>query len=224
MGMPTERFYRLPAEKRESIRAAAVREFKRVRLESTSINRIIQDAEISRGSFYTYFEDKYELLKWIIGDRIREHQQSYVTRMEENGGNIWDTLEWIFEYSIECTTRDGFVSLIGNLVDSRAFSDFMKKECMEGGNPASEQNQYYAERLYQLLDKEKYPMSRQMFYDLLEIHGLVFFSAMKHLLADKESKEQVTEYYLRHIRMLRYGVCPAAEEHKNQERQEENQI
>ena len=43
--MPTERFYRLPKEKSEAIRLAAIREFKRVSPDEASINRIIQDAE-----------------------------------------------------------------------------------------------------------------------------------------------------------------------------------
>ena len=55
--MPSERFFRLPKAKADTIRNAAIQEFKRVTPEEASINKIIQSAEISRGSFYTYFED-----------------------------------------------------------------------------------------------------------------------------------------------------------------------
>ena len=48
--MPTERFLRLPKEKIEAIRIAAAKEFIRVPLEEASINRIVHDANISRGS------------------------------------------------------------------------------------------------------------------------------------------------------------------------------
>ena len=47
--MPTERFKRLPEEKIEAIRRAGIQEFTRTSLESASINRIIQEADISRG-------------------------------------------------------------------------------------------------------------------------------------------------------------------------------
>ena len=70
--MPTERFKRLPEEKIEAIRRAGIQEFTRTSPESASINRIIQEADISRGSFYTYFESKYDLLRWLISDRVRE--------------------------------------------------------------------------------------------------------------------------------------------------------
>ena len=53
--MPTERFYRLAAEKQSAIWRAAFDEFASEPFEKASINRIIQTADISRGSFYTYF-------------------------------------------------------------------------------------------------------------------------------------------------------------------------
>ena len=71
--MPTDRFFRLCDTKQKVIREAALKEFKRVPPEEVSINRIIQDAEISRGSFYTYFESKYDLLGWLIQDKVTEH-------------------------------------------------------------------------------------------------------------------------------------------------------
>lgn len=48
--MPTERFYRLPEGKRQAIREAALKEFARVPFEKASINQIIRNADISRGS------------------------------------------------------------------------------------------------------------------------------------------------------------------------------
>ena len=72
--MPTERFMRLPKEKIEAIRAAAAKEFMRVAPEEVSINRIVHDADISRGSFYTYFEDKQDLLKWLICNQAEQRR------------------------------------------------------------------------------------------------------------------------------------------------------
>ena len=53
--MPTERFNRLPDKKKEAIRIAAAKEFARVLPEEVSINRIIRDAEISRGELLYVF-------------------------------------------------------------------------------------------------------------------------------------------------------------------------
>ena len=66
--MPTERFNKLPEEKKKAIRDAAMEECIRVPFEKVSINKIIQNAGISRGSFYTYFEDKRDLVRYIFSD------------------------------------------------------------------------------------------------------------------------------------------------------------
>ena len=63
--MPSERFFHLPEEKKRRIKKAALKEFARVPLEEISINRIIRDAEIPRGSFYQYFEDKQDLQTFL---------------------------------------------------------------------------------------------------------------------------------------------------------------
>ncbi len=65
--MPSERFLKLSEEKQKRIVEAAVNEFARVPFENVSINQIIREADISRGSFYTYFEDKRDLLGYVSG-------------------------------------------------------------------------------------------------------------------------------------------------------------
>ena len=98
--MPTERFMRLPKEKIEAIRAAAAKEFMRVAPEEVSINRIVHDADISRGSFYTYFEDKQDLLKWLICNQAEQHFNIVHQRLlDENGGDLWEVLEQICSIS-----------------------------------------------------------------------------------------------------------------------------
>jgi len=54
----TERFEKLSKDKRQRILDAAREEFSRVSYEEASINQIIKNAGISRGSFYTYLRIK----------------------------------------------------------------------------------------------------------------------------------------------------------------------
>ena len=58
-------FYNLPYEKRKRISDAIIKEFMERPNEKVSINRIIKTAEISRGSFYQYFDDKVDLIEII---------------------------------------------------------------------------------------------------------------------------------------------------------------
>ena len=55
--MPTHVFFNLKKAKQERITNAALTEFSHYRLEDASIKRIVEAAEIARGSFYQYFED-----------------------------------------------------------------------------------------------------------------------------------------------------------------------
>ena len=66
--MPKQTFYNLPPSKRESIFNAAILEFSQVLFSEASINRIIKTADIPRGSFYQYFDDKEDLFSFVISN------------------------------------------------------------------------------------------------------------------------------------------------------------
>ena len=70
--MPTSTFFRLPAEKRERLMDAAWEEFTSSSYGEVSINRIIHQARIPRGSFYQYFEDKEDLF-WYLLDGMQDY-------------------------------------------------------------------------------------------------------------------------------------------------------
>ena len=66
--MPTATFFRLPEEKRKRLIDACWGELTRVRFTDVSINQIITAARIPRGSFYQYFEDKEDLVWYLLED------------------------------------------------------------------------------------------------------------------------------------------------------------
>lgn len=66
--MPTATFFRLPEEKRNRLMEACWAELTRVRFTDVSINQIIAAAHIPRGSFYQYFEDKEDLIRYLLED------------------------------------------------------------------------------------------------------------------------------------------------------------
>jgi len=64
--MPTETYFRLPEQKREKIRQAIHKEFARVPYEDVSINRVVHDASIPRGSFYQYFDGREDMFRYLL--------------------------------------------------------------------------------------------------------------------------------------------------------------
>ena len=64
--MPSQTFLNLDISKQQKLLEVAKREFCTVPYTEVSINKITQSAEISRGSFYTYFIDKNDLFSYIL--------------------------------------------------------------------------------------------------------------------------------------------------------------
>ena len=201
--MPTERFLRLPKEKIEAIRIAAAKEFIRVPLEEASINRIVHDANISRGSFYTYFEDKQDLLKWLIYAQAEQHFNNYIERLRENGGDLWDMLENVFDRGLDLMERAGLINIFQNLIKSAKFMDIFR------GDPE------YDPQVCR--DQDKEPISREALNELIEMHMVVFLMSLKRFFRDGEKKEEASEYYKRHIRMLHYGICAYRSDSREEE-------
>lgn len=64
--MPTDTFYRLPQQKRDRLLAAIHGELSRVPVTELSVNRIVHEAGISRGSFYQYLRDRDDLVQYLL--------------------------------------------------------------------------------------------------------------------------------------------------------------
>ena len=64
--MPSKTFMNLPSGKQKALLDAAIKEFYQVPYTEVSINQIILNAHISRGSFYTYFTDKNDLFGYLL--------------------------------------------------------------------------------------------------------------------------------------------------------------
>ena len=95
--MCTETFLRLSEEKRRRVLDAAWEEFTRVSFAEASINRIVQRAEISRGSFYQYFRDKEELMEYLMEQGWQHLTQGYQAVLKSVGGDIFALQECCFD-------------------------------------------------------------------------------------------------------------------------------
>ena len=76
--MPKKEFFNLEVSKQQIILDAARKEFTSTLYEDASINKIVKDANISRGSFYCYFENKKDIYLYIMGGEIRRMVDTFV--------------------------------------------------------------------------------------------------------------------------------------------------
>lgn len=84
--MPTSTFFNLPPPKREKLLCAAIAEFARKPYGEVSINRIIQAAEIPRGSFYQYFADKTDLFRYVLRGYDAALETAVMKSLDQCGG------------------------------------------------------------------------------------------------------------------------------------------
>lgn len=75
--MPKQTFLNLPEEKRRAVVNAAIGEFADYGFEASSINRIVANSGISKGSFYQYFEDKMDVFRYLMDMLAREKMEFF---------------------------------------------------------------------------------------------------------------------------------------------------
>ena len=68
--MPLARYKNLAAERKEAILRAAAHEFAEKGYERASLNRMIKEAGLSKGTFYYYFEDKADLFVTVLRGKL----------------------------------------------------------------------------------------------------------------------------------------------------------
>lgn len=109
--MPSNTFLNLNKEKRDKIIEVSLQEFSSIPYPKVSINKIIMNAGIPRGSFYMYFESKEDLFEYLM----EEHHNRFIRTMNEcfdkNFGDLRNTFISMYDRSINYIKKsksDGF--------------------------------------------------------------------------------------------------------------------
>lgn len=115
--MPKSTFYNLNEEKREKIKKALKNEFTKHTFEKASISNMIEEANIPRGSFYQYFEDKEDALKYIIEDFLNDEKEKIKEFLIQNEGNIFLTTLDLYSYFVDKNYHEDEVQLFQNIIN-----------------------------------------------------------------------------------------------------------
>ncbi|APM39840.1 TetR/AcrR family transcriptional regulator [Clostridium kluyveri] len=93
--MPTSTFHNLNDDKKQRIFDAAVKEFSIRRFTDASINQIIKNAGIPKGSFYQYFNDKEDIYLYMM-EKIENEKHEIMSHIK-----VLNTDADIFEIGME---------------------------------------------------------------------------------------------------------------------------
>ena len=114
--MPKQTFFNLKEDKKEKIEKALIKEFSRNSFEKASISNIILEANIPRGSFYLYFEDKEDAIYYIIDKYLEKEKNKIYQYLLRNKGDIFETAVNIYEDMAKITERDENERLLKNIL------------------------------------------------------------------------------------------------------------
>jgi AcrR family transcriptional regulator len=88
--MPKQTFYNLEKDKKDRLLEACFEEFSQYTFTESSINRIIKSAEISRGSFYQYFENKEDCYMEVLGIIAQEKYALFKDVVQDESHGVFD--------------------------------------------------------------------------------------------------------------------------------------
>lgn len=109
--MPAETFLNLAEDKRERFIEAALKEFSEYNFETASINRIIRELGIARGSVYQYFTDKLDL--WLFLKEYAESQKiKFIQAIDRRSfSSFWEYYKELYMQGISFDLEQPLCSL-----------------------------------------------------------------------------------------------------------------
>ena len=115
--MPKDTFCNLPEAKRTLINEAAIDEFAAYPFDQASINRIVANAGIAKGSFYQYFEDKKDLFLYLMG-LIAAEKVNYLSPVSSNPEehDIFTVIREMFLSGVQFAKEHPRYAAIGNML------------------------------------------------------------------------------------------------------------
>ena len=209
--MPSQTFYRLPPDKKETILTAARKEFSRVTFDQASINKIIEDAGISRGSFYMYFQDKRDLLYQLLDGYIAEVIACVESGITEKNGDPFFVFTIFFDATVTHFSGNkenrlffrNVFSGMHSLGEQGVFGQINMQDLMEHKNRKKDWDTILGK-----IDKSCLKVSSKA--DIEELFFLLFVitkRAVLHVFFQPDSVEKIRKRLLSNFEMIKYGVA-----------------
>ena len=196
-------FYNLPYEKRKRITDAVVKEFMERPNEKVSINRIIKTAEISRGSFYQYFDDKVDLIEIITKTMFDESSNKAKEILKLSCGDLFVMYIKMFDYFDDYSSQKQTMKIMRNIVDSFKANDDLVSEYLKNRfNMALTNNE-----IYTMVDRQNLKFQdNESVKCLIEILTQVLKNAIFDVFVAGCDREEVRERLIKKIDIIKQGA------------------
>ena len=201
--MPTSTFLNLSKEKQDNIIEASLKEFKRVLLKDASINKIIKDANIPRGSFYNYFEDINDLYIYSINKYKKRFINIFEDSIKNKQGDLIETTKIIYDKMVYNCTLDENKQLIKNIFLNLNYNISIKNrlECEQLND------KYKIIELLEQIDKTKLNIKteEELLYIIDIMIGIVMHGLIEIFLNNKKP-EEIKDKITKQLEIIKRGI------------------
>ncbi len=203
--MPKELFFKISEEKRNKLTNVCKSEFKEKSFDHVSVNTIIKKAGISRGSFYTYFDDLEECFSFIVRD-IRDKRFKYGYKLLNDANNDYFSLvRKLYEYDYDLYKEGGEYSLFKNYIyfmQSNQHGNLRNNMIIDLIKKLREDDVDFEE----LFSIKKLNMTSEQFFDLVEVVILIMINTFLKAENENLSKEDSIKLFNQRLDLIEYGV------------------
>ena len=195
--MPTKAFYKLDSDKQKRIIESAKREFSENYYEDASINKIIKEINMPRGSFYLYFENKEDLYLYILELYLKEFKRILLELLEKNNHNIFESFISIYDYIVDIKTIEkNLIDKIFINMKSKRFEyvipELLKKE-VDGS-------------IISFIKLDENSITEVDANVIMSILIPLLFINVSTVLSQPSNKNLIREFYIKQINIIRKGL------------------
>ena len=202
--MPSERFFKLSEDKQQRIIEASMDEFIASGMHDASINRLIKDADISRGSFYTYFEDKDDLFNFIFSTLKHSSASIILDEIEKQHGDVFAAAKALVERgSVADDKKDKTTILFDKLMSDFGIMAHISEIPRE--KAVSHFNELYRKIYAGMNDLKKY-IPENRFFILADMMIMASINALVAIKRDPGLKNEILGVLYKQYEIMEKGI------------------
>lgn len=200
--MPTTTFMNLKKEKQQKLLDAAYLEFSSKLYNEASINKIIKNSNIPRGSFYMYFLDKEDLYLYLLDLKKEEVLKEFVNILDSEMGDLFNTFEKYFAL-ISKKFQDGENNFFKNVILNMNY--LMQNKMMLKKDKKNEDKTFYFV-LNKKVDRSNLNIKDENdFKNMINVILGITFNSLIALSHFSEYKDRIYSDYISKLRLLKEG-------------------
>ncbi len=202
--MPKQMFYNISEEKRKNFIEVAISEFTHKPFDKVSVNSIVKKAGISRGSFYTYFDDLEALFNFIFRD-VRDQRLEYAKKLlMEYNGDYFTFIKNLFAYDYDNYSESGKYSLFRNYIH---YIQIHKRGSLKDSMLIESISNFTKEKgIKDIFNLDDLIVNQDEFIDLVEIIVLLMINTFLKAENEKLTKEETIHLFNKRISFIEFGI------------------